>query len=167
MLKGFYYVLLSTLAATLFYVFFGTVFEYRQPFFIISLLPLFLGTHIILSVVVYLVSLRGDTNKLRAGMVLRARRTLFIFTSALILSSLFPASAVVGLYPVQMAMFHLLILFYAGLSLAALGLSDTLFLLRDGIHLTLFNKYVFTFAVIISLVISYMTVKMFTLLPVG
>lgn len=167
MLKGLYFVLISTLAAALFYVFFGTVFEYRQPFFVISLFPLFLGAHVILSVVVYTFSLRSDTKKLRAGMAGRARRTVFILVSALILSALFPASAVVGLYPVQMAMFHLLILFYAGISLGALSLAGALLLLRNGIHLSLLNKYVFTFAVIISLGISYMTVQMFTLLPVG
>lgn len=167
MLKGFYFVLISTLAASLFYVFFGTVFEYRHPFFVISLFPLFLGAHVVLSVVVYALSLRSDTKKLRAGMAGRARRTVFILVSALILSALFPASAVVGLYPVQMAMFHLLILFYAGISLGALSLAGALYLLRNGIHLSLLNKYVFTFAVIISLGISYMTVRMFTLLPVG
>jgi len=167
MLKGFYFVLLSTLAATLFYVFFGTIFDYRPPFFIISLFPLFLGAHVMLSVVVYTFPLRGDTKKLREGMAGRARRTVFILVSALVLSALFPASAVVGLYPVEMAMFHLLILFYAGISLGALSLSGAVFLLRDGIRLSLLNKYVFTFAVIVSLGISYMTVRMFTLLPVG
>jgi hypothetical protein len=83
------------------------------------------------------------------------------------LSALFPASAIVGLYPVQMAVFHLLILFYAGMSLGAVSLSGALYLSRNGIYLSLLNKYVFTFAVLISLGISYMTVYVFGLLPAG
>lgn len=167
MLKGLYFVLLSALAATVFYVFFGTILEYRQPFFIVTLFPFFLGSHVVFSVVVYILSLRGNTKKLREAMVAKARRTVLILVSALILSAMFPASAVVGLYPVHMAMFHLLILFYAGISLGAISISGAFFLLRNGIYLSLFNKYVFTFAVIVSLGISYMTVRVFTILSVG
>jgi len=167
MLKGIYFVLISTLSASLFYVFFGTALGYERPFFILSLFPVFLGAHVILSVVVYAVSLRGESRKRRAGMAVRVRRTVFILVSALILSALFPASAVVGLYPVPMAAFHLLILFYAGISLGAVSLTGGLFLWRDGIYLSLLNKYVFTFAVLISLGISFITVYMFGLLPVS
>ena len=167
MLKGFYFVLISTLAASLFYVFFGTVFDYRHPFFLIPLFPVFLGAHMMLSVVVYIFSLRGDTKKLRESMASRSRRTVFILVSALILSALFPAGATFGLYPVRMAMFHLLILFYAGISLGALSLAGAIFLIRDGIRLSLLNKYVFTFAVVVSLGISYLAVRIFTSLPVG
>jgi hypothetical protein len=167
MLKGLYFILVSTLAASLLYVFFGTAFGYEHPFFILRLLPVFLGAHVILSIVVYAVSLHGDSRKMRAGMASRARNILLILVSALILSALFPASAVVGLYPVQMAVFHLLILFYAGMSLGAVSLSGALYLSRSGIHLSLLNKYVFTFAVLVSIGISYMTVYVFGLLPVG
>jgi hypothetical protein len=167
MLKGLYFILVSTLAASLLYVFFGTAFGYEHPFFILRLLPVFLGAHVILSIVVYAVSLHGDSRKMRAGMASRARNILLILVSALILSALFPASAVVGLYPVQMAVFHLLILFYAGMSLGAVSLSGALYLSRSGIHMSLLNKYVFTFAVLVSIGISYMTVYVFGLLPVG
>jgi hypothetical protein len=167
MLKGLYFIFVSTLAASLFYVFFGTAFRYEHPFFIISLFPVFLGAHVIFSTVVYAVSLRGESRKVKAGMTSRVRRTVFILVSALILSALFPASAMVGLYPVQMAVFHLLILFYAGISLGALSLTGALFLRRNGIYLSLLDKYIFTFAVLISLGISYMTVYVFGLLPVN
>lgn len=159
--------MLSTLAASLFYVFFGTAFDYEHPFFILQLFPAFLGAHVILSIVVYAVSLRGESRKMRAGVASRVRRTVFILVSALILSALFPASALLGLYPVQMAVFHLLILFYAGISLGAVSVSSALFLSRSGIYLSLLNKYVFTFAVLISLGISFMTVYMFGILPVS
>ncbi len=167
MLKGIYFVSISTLAAFLLYVFFGTALGYERPFFILPLLPVFLGAHVILGTVVYAVSLRGESRKMKAGMTSRLRRTVFILVSALMLSALFPASSILGVYPVQMAAFHLLLLFYAGISLGALSLAGTLFLLRSGISLSLLNKYVFTFAVLISLGISYMTVYMFGLLPVS
>lgn len=167
MLKGLYFVLISILAASLFYVFFGTVFDYRQPFFLIPLFPVFLGAHTVLSVVVFAFSLRGDTKKLRESMASKSRRTVSILVSALILSALFPAGAAFGLYPVQMAMFHLLILFYAGISFGALSLAGTLFMMKSGIRLSLLDKYVFTLAVVISLCIPYMAVRMFTSLPVG
>jgi hypothetical protein len=167
MLKGLYFILISTLAASLFYVFFGIALGYEPPFFMLRLLPVFLGAHVILSIAVYAVSLRGESRKMREGIASRVRRTILILVSALILSALFPASAVVGLYPVQMAVFHLLILFYAGISLGAVSLSGALYLSRDGINLSLLNKYVFTFAVLISLGISYMTVYVFGLLPVS
>lgn len=167
MLKGLYFVLLSTLAASLFYVFFGTALGYRQPFFMMTLFPVFLGAHVALSAVVYTFSLRGGTRTLRESMAARSRRTVSILVSALILSAVFPAGAAVGLYPVQMAVFHLLILFYAGISLGALSLAGALFLLKSGVRLSLLDKYVFTFAVVISLGIPYLAVRMFTSLPVG
>ena len=167
MLRGLYFILISTLIASVFYVLFGTALKYEHPFFNLSLFPVFLGAHIILSVVIFAVSLRGDSRKMRADMTGRIRRTVFILLSALILSAVFPASALLGLYPVQMAAFHLLILFYAGISLGALSLSGALFLWRNGNYLFLLNKYVFTFAVLISVGISYMTVYVFGLLPAG
>jgi hypothetical protein len=51
--------------------------------------------------------------------------------------------------------------------LGAVSLSGALFLWRNGIYLSLLNKYVFTFAVLISLGISFITVYMFGLLPVS
>ncbi len=167
MMKGLYFVLISTLSASLFYVFFGTAFGYERPFFIPPLYPVFLGAHVVLSMAVYAVSMRGESRKARAGMASRVRRTVFILVCALMLSALFPASSTAGLYPVRMAAFHLLILFYAGMSLGAVSLSGTLFLWRSGIPLSLLNKYAFTFAVLISLGISYIAVYMFGLLPVS
>lgn len=167
MLKGLYFILISTLTASLFYMFFGALFKYEHPFFNPTLFPVFLGSQIILSLIVYTVSLRGGSRKMRESMPFRVRKTIFILVSALILSAVFPASAMVGLYPVQMAMFHLLILFYAGISLGAVSLSGVVFLWRNGNYLSLLNKYVFTFAVLISLGISYMTLFMFGLLPVS
>ncbi len=167
MMKGLYFVLISILSASLCYLFLGTALGYEHPFFILPLFPVFLGGQIILSAVVYAVSMRGESRKARAGMASRVRRTVLILVCALMLSALFPASSTAGLYPVRMAAFHLLILFYAGISLGGISLSGTLFLWRSGIPLSLLNKYVFTFAVLISLGISYIAVYMFGLLPVG
>jgi hypothetical protein len=66
-----------------------------------------------------------------------------------------------------MAMFHLLMLFYAGISVGAVSASAVIFLLRNGNYVYLFNKYAFTFAVLLSLGISYMTLIMFLKLPRG
>ena len=132
MLKGIYFVLISTLSAFLFYVFFGTASRYEHPFFNPPAFSRLSGDsrnsqyHGLCGVV----TRRIEENE--GGDGPRVRRTVFILVSALILSALFPASAVVGLYPVRMAVFHLLILFYAGISLGAVSLSGALFLWRNG-----------------------------------
>lgn len=95
------------------------------------------------------------------------RNTVLILVSAMILSAVFPASALVGYYPVHMAMFHLLMLFYEGISVGAVSTSAVIFLLRNGNYVSLFNKYACTFAVLLSLGISYMTLFMFLKLPCG
>lgn len=165
--KAIYFVLLSTLLAVLFYLLFGLFYGYEPPFFNLTLFLVFLGANLILSVVVYAVSIRDDKNESSEGITVRVRNTLLILVSALILSVLFPASATLGLYPLSMAMFHLLILFCAGLSLSALNVSGVIFLWRNGTSVKGFNRFVFPFALIISLGISYITFYFFRLLPVS
>lgn len=167
MLKCLYFILISLLTASLFYIFFGSLFSYDHPFFNLMLFPVFIVSQVILSLIVYIVSLRGRSGKLRENSPVRAIKTVFILVSALILSAIFPASSMIGLYPVHMAMFHLLMLFYAGISLGAVSASVVIFLCRNGNYVSLLNKYLFTFAVLLSLGISYMTLFMFVRLPVS
>ncbi len=159
--------MISTLFATVFYLCSGALFGYGHPFFSLSLFPIFLLGNIILGLIVFALSFRdnpeGEGGNISAGIV----KTILIFLSALILSAVFPATSLVGLYPVSMAVFHLLILFYAGLSLGAVSVSGAIFLWRTGSSAAGLGRYVFPFAVLVSLGISYMTLHLFGLLTLG
>jgi hypothetical protein len=167
MLKGLYFIFISVLTAFLFYIFFGLLLSYNHHFFNIIPFHVFLSSQVILSLIVYVVCLHGEARKLRENLSVMSRKTVLILVSTMILSAVFPASALVGFYPVHMAMFHLLMLFYAGISVGAVSASAVIFLLRNGNYVYLFNKYAFTFAVLLSLGISYMTLIMFLKLPRG
>lgn len=156
--------MVSTLFATFFYLCLGALFGYGHPFFSLLLFPIFLAGNTVLGVTVFALSFRDKGEKnIIAGTV----KPILILVSALILSAVFPATALVGLYPVSMAMFHLLILFYAGLSLGAVSISGAVFLWRTGSSAAGLGRYVFPFAVLVSLGISYMTLFMFGLLTLG
>lgn len=158
--------LFSVLAAGAFYLFFAAISGFVHPFLNLLLFPVFIGSVIVLSMAAYALSYRA-----RAGgkekLLLRVRNGALIVLSALVLSAVFPAAAFQGFYPIRMAMFHLLILFYAGLSLGAVSTAWAVFLWRDGAPLTLFNRYVFFVVVLFSLGMSYATIFMFGLLPAG
>lgn len=163
--KGLYFVMVSVLLAIAFYFCFALFFRSEHPFFNISLFPVFLAAQVILTLMIYLISFRDNFKEETQKSTARTRATVSVLVAALILSALFPAAALIGIYPVTMAMFHLLILFYAGISLGALSLSWILTLWRYGAAISPLNKYVFTFTVVISLAISYMTLYLFRLLP--
>lgn len=166
-LRGLYFLLLSTLFATVFYLCLGALFGYGHPFFLLPLFLIFLLGNAVLGLIVFAMSFlgrpEGEGKDGTTGIV----RTMLILVSALVLSAVFPASALIGLYPVSMAMFHLLILFYAGLSLGALSASGAVFLWRGGSSLTGIKRYALPFAVFVSLGISYITLFMFRLLTLG
>lgn len=163
--KGLYFVPVSILLATAFYFCFAVVFRSEHPFFNISLFPVFLTAHIVLTLIIYLISFRDNFKDGTQQSTVRTRATVLILVSALILSAVFPTFAFIGIYPVTMAMFHLLILFYAGISLGALSLSGIITLWRNGAVISALNKCVFTLTVLISLAVSYMTLYLFRLLP--
>lgn len=165
--KGLYFVLLSVLFAAIFYSVFGFFYRYEHPFFNYSLFLIFIGFFIVLTVIVYLFSLKENfKNKtgLSAG---RTRATVLIMVAALLVSAAFPAVSLLGLYPVTMAMFHLLILFYAGIAVAALSLSGIITLIRNGAVLTAGNKFIFSASVLVSLAVSYMCLYVFMMLPLS
>jgi len=114
---------------------------------------------------IYLISFRDNFKDKTQKSTARTRDTVLVLVAALILSAVFPATALIGIYPVTMAMFHLLILFYAGISLSALSLAGILTLWRNGAVISALNKCVFTISILISLAISYMTLYLFRLLP--
>lgn len=165
--KGLYFILVSVLLAAAFYAVFGFFYRYEHPFFNYSLFLIFLGFFILLTIAVYLFSLKEnfkDKTGLSAG---RTRATVLIMVAALLVSAAFPAVSLLGLYPVTMAMFHLLILFYAGIAVAALSLSGVITLFRNGAKLTAGNKFVFSASVIVSLAVSYMCLYVFMMLPLN
>lgn len=165
--KGLYFILVSVLLAAAFYIVFGVIFKYGHPFFNYSIFPVFIAAYIVLTVIVYLISFKDNFKDETQKSTRRTRATVLIMVAALMLSAVFPATALVGVYPVTMAMFHLLILFFAGISVAALSLSGMITLIRNGAVISALNKGVFTFSVLISLGISCMTLYLFRLLPLS
>ena len=165
--KGLYFILVSVLLAAAFYFVFGAIFKYRHPFFNYSIFSVFIVAYIVLTIIVYLISFKDNFKDETQKSTRRTRATVLIMVAALMLSAVFPATALVGVYPVTMAMFHLLILFYAGITVAALSLSGMITLLRNGAVFSALNKGVFTFSVLVSLAISYMTLYLFRLLPLS
>jgi|GEM_PF-1757406 len=165
--KGLYFILVSLLLAAAFYFIFGVIFKYGHPFFNYSIFPVFLASYIILTIIIYLISFKDNFKDETQKSTRRTRATVLIMVAALILSTVFPVTALVGAYPVTMAAFHLLILFYAGISVAALSLSGMITLWRNGAVFSALNKGVFAFSVLISLGISFMTLYLFRLLPLS
>jgi archaellum biogenesis protein FlaJ (TadC family) len=165
--KALYFILVSVLLAAAFYFVFGAIFKYRHPFFNYSIFTLFLATFILLTIIIYLLSFKDNFRDETQKSTRRTRATVLIMVAALMLSAVFPATALVGVYPVTMAMFHLLILFFAGISVAALSLSGVITLWRNGAVFSALSKGVFTFSVLISLGISCMTLYLFRLLPLS
>lgn len=153
--------------ALIFYIGFGTIFEYEQPFYNLFLFPVFLIASLILSIIEYTVSVSDSPHNNGNVLTVRMRRSILILVSALLLSAVFPAISLKDLYPVTMAIFHLMILFFAGFSLGAVIVADVIFLSRIGITLSGPNKYIFPFAVLVSLGISYMALHLFRLLTVS
>jgi len=162
--KGLYFVFIAVVLALIFYIGFGVLSGYEQPFFNLTLLPVFMASNVILSIIVYAVSVRDVPEDNGAALAAGMRRPVIILVCALALSAVFPAISLIGLYPVYMAVFHLIILFYAGISLCAVIIADVIFLRRAGTALTGYNRYIFPVAVLISLGISYMTLHVFRLL---
>ena len=156
-----------TLFATVFYLCLGALFKYEHPFFNLSLFPIFLVGNTVLGVSVFALSFRDNPDGQEKNIIAGTGKPILILVSALILSAVFPASAFAGLYPVSMAMFHLLILFFAGLSLGALSISGATLIWRSGSSFSGLNGYVFPFALLVSLGISYMTLHLFSLLTLG
>lgn len=165
--RGMYFVLVSTLFATVFYLCLGALFRYDHPFYNLSLFPVFLVGNALLGVGVFALSLRNNPGARERDIITGIGKPILILVSALVLSAVFPATAFAGLYPVSMAMFHLLILFYAGLALGALSLSGAVFVWRSGSSFSGLDGYVFPFALLVSLGISYMALHLFSLLTLS
>ena len=162
--KGIYFVFVSVVIALILYIGFGTLSRYERPFFNLTLLPVFVASNVIFSIIVYAVSVRDMPEDKGEALAAGMRRPVIILVCALALSAVFPAISLIGLYPVYMAIFHLIILFYAGISLCAVIIADVIFLRRTGITLTGYIRYIFPVVVFISLGISYMTLHVFRLL---
>lgn len=167
LVKGLYFVMVSVVLAAAFYAVFGIFYTYEHPFFNYSIFLIFIGSYIVLTVIVYLFSLKDNfknETRLSTG---RTRATVLIMVAALLVSATFPAVSLLGLYPVTMAMFHLLILFYAGIAVAALSLAGVITLLRNGALLSDGSKFIFSASVLVSLAVSYMSLYVFMMLPLS
>jgi len=164
---GLYFLLLSVIVATAFYYSLDLVFHGETPFFSITLFPIFIIVHILLTIIIYGISFKNHLLVSDPLSLLRIRTTIFILVCALIVSVIFPATGIFGLYPVSMAIIHLLILFYAGISFGAVILTGLFFLWRNGTVLIGPNKYIFIIGIILSIGISYATLYIFGQLPIN
>ena len=98
------------------YLILGLVFQFKHSFNSFRFFPLILVTHIIIAFLFYSFSIKNfisTPNKSTFGLI---RKTLVIFTMFLLISSIFPASAIFGIYPVDMGIFHIILLFFISIS---------------------------------------------------
>ena len=165
--KPLYFIMVSVLSGGVYYLVLAAASGFSHPFLNLFLFPFFMALLFIIAGVVYALSFRGipdgDKDAHRAGV----RKTAVIVIAALILSAIFPAAALVRVYPVPMAMFHLLILFYAGLALAAICTAWLVFFWREQERPPLLYEAVLASAAILSLVLSYAAMYIYGLLLNG
>ncbi len=162
--KPLYFIMVSVLSGGVYYLVLAAASGFSHPFLNLFLFPFFMALLFIIAGAVYALSFRGipdgDKDAHQAGV----RKTAVIVIAALILSAIFPAAALVRVYPVPMAMFHLLILFYAGLALAAICTAWLVFFWREQERPPLLHESVLVAAAILSLVLSYAAMYIYGLL---
>lgn len=98
------------------YLLLGLIFKFQHSFNNFRFFPLILVTHVIIAFLFYAFSIKNfitSPSKMSFGMI---RKTLVIFTMFLLLSSLFPLSSLLGLYPPDMGIFHTILLFFISIS---------------------------------------------------
>ena len=165
--KPLYFIMVSVLSGGVYYLVLAAASGFSHAFLNLFLFPLFMAFLLIIAGVVYVLSFRGvpagNGSVHRAGV----RKTAVIVIAALVLSAVFPAGAFIRLYPVPMAMFHLLILFYAGLALAAICTAWLVFFRRELIRPPLFSEAVLAAVALSALALAYASMRMYGLLPPG
>ena len=101
--KPLYFIMVSVLSGGVYYLVLAAASGFSHPFLNLFLFPFFMALLFIIAGVVYALSFRGipdgDKDAHRAGV----RKTAVIVIAALILSAIFPAAALVRVYPVPMA----------------------------------------------------------------
>lgn len=165
--KPLYFIMVSVLSGGVYYLVLAAASGFSHPFLNLFLFPFFMALLFVAAGVVYVLSFRGipedDRDAHRAGV----RKTAVIVIAALILSAIFPAAALIRIYPVPMAMFHLLLLFYAGLALAAICTAWLVFFWRKWQRPPLLSEAVLAAVAVLSLVLSYAAMYIYGLLPPG
>ncbi len=163
---GIFFVLLSLSLAVAIYCAFGLVFRFEHPFFSTSLLPLFIIAHILLTSIVYVVSISQSLVDLDERGFTKTRTAVVVLVCALAVSALFTLTSYFGLYPATMAMFHLLLLYYCSISIGAIVLATYIVFLRLGAKLGLLNNAIMVLGLVISLGVSYFTLAFFNKFPI-
>jgi hypothetical protein len=165
--KPLYFIMVSVLSGGVYYLVLAAASGFSHAFLNLFLFPIFMAFLLIIGAVAYALSFRGippgDMAAHRAGV----RKTAVIVLAALAISAIFPAGAFVRLYPVPMAMFHLLILFYAGLVLAAICTSWLVFYWREWKRPPFFSEPVLVTVAFLALALAYTSMRMYGLLPPG
>lgn len=165
--KPLYFIMVSVLSGGVYYLVLAAASGFSHAFLNLFLFPLFMAFLLIIAGVVYVLSFRGipqgDMAAHRAGV----RKTAVIVIAALVLSVIFPAGAFIRLYPIPMAMFHLLILFYTGLALAAVCTAWLVFFRRELGRPPLMSEAVLASVAVLSLALAYASMRMYGLLPPG
>lgn len=165
--KPLYFIMVSVLSGGVYYLALAAASGFSHAFLNLFLFPLFMAFLLIVAGVVYVLSFRGIPAGNGAAHRAGVRKTAVIVIAALILSAIFPAGAFIRLYPVPMALFHLLILFYAGLALAAICTAWLVFFRRELNKPPLSWEAVLALAAVLSLALAYASMRMYGLLPAG
>ncbi|MDA2918446.1 hypothetical protein MYX76_02945 [Desulfobacterota bacterium AH_259_B03_O07] len=161
------FIALSLIIGTGFFYLFGQISGFKHQFTSNSFIEIFLACNVALSLIIYLVSLRKDLMETHGKDFKRTLTIILVLVLAQILSSIFPTSATIGLYPVQMAIFHSLILFFSGQCFSSVILAAYISILLCGYKLPALKTLLLFTGVIIMLAISYYSLAIFDSLVVG
>jgi len=161
------FVFLSLIIGAVIFYLFGQIFDFKHQFTSRSFIEIFITFQLVLSVIIYFVSLRKDLMETRDKSFKRTLTAILILVLAQILSSIFPSSATIGLYPVQMAIFHSLILFFTGQCFSSVTLAVYISILLCGYTLPAIKTFLLFAGIIIMLAISYYSLAIFDSFVVG
>lgn len=163
---GLLFTSLSINFGALFYFIFALIFKFKASFVKISFLEIFLIGHLILTVITYFLSLRKDFKNISESTLSRTKTVILILVCVQLLSAMFPALSIIGMYPVPMGFFQSLFLFFTGISFGAIVMASLIVIWRSGCYISVFNFILILFAIIILFISSYLALSIFEkLLP--
>ena len=146
------------------YIILGLIFQFKHSFNSFRFFPLILITHIIIAFLFYAFSIKNfisAPSKLTFRLI---RKTLVIFTMFLLISSVFPASSLLGIYPADMGIFHIILLFFISISYLSMTIA-IFFIATNGIpKLKNQNKILITGSIAASFLVCIVCMILFNLL---
>ncbi len=109
----------------IYFLLFGLIFKFGHSFNSFRFFPLILVTHVIIAFLFYAFSIKNFVASPNKETFLSIKKTLIIFSLFLLISCIFPASALFGMYPADMGIFHIILLYF--ISISFLSMSTIIF----------------------------------------